>query len=1377
MADFTTNLTLELPAFGEREGTWGTGALNQNFTTIDSMFGVTTGHTHNGQPGSGGRIDHGDLLNSGTLSHAQIEAQLTSLQQQVDENNEIGTVRRLDPAGATMTTVLEVNTLDFVNCTVEQTSTGIAKITPIIPENSSYEVTAPVNHFDAFVGAAGMDLALQSWERVTPATSGTFNIQGTGNGLEVRNLAQDWLWQGSTGSGVVQATQAVSYVLSGVSPHSEVQRLCAVVEDAGWGDADPGNGEATGFDNNISLRLGLLTKKFGPGNGLFLEVTRASISGVSAKFVVYAGSTTYTVDVADLGGGLWQNKSYDHFLGQHEVSLSKDSVSGRYWLHYYYNKSLIYKYAEPIGGNNFFDAVADLVANLENDTAEPDFGHFNVAVRAQDFLLHGTSDPLEDVIGRPLNFKIDSIMASSTGERINPKFLSSGFLSESGTVATGAEVCSSFDPNPYSGLNVGESFQPYGGGPQLRVLSAGSASFEATNDATGEIFVFYCDSAGTGGGGSQGSSAGESGISNAINTEGNYVQLGGSGEFAAASFTASTDVPADWTNGNVSGDVIPAGTALPSSFIYGQASTPAAGLRYEGAPQFSYTLGNRLPIGTVINAQVNPAYDGASDPLTHTYTDVVEVDFPTPTNLSSKAWYYRNGSWSEITTSNRARRGDGLALTLTGQNLPLPGFWDAGVGFGRDYRIGDNVNCTLETSSTLFEGGQEYFSSFEKGGAAVSITGDMPTTAVPQTSPSSTRPSGVPTVGVGSLENSETILVVGRLDRCADLTAAALLRLVGKGGAATDTAIFRSTFQVEELSSVLNVQGTVEEGSTGATVDVIITYPNPDIAAQTGVFTSLSSDLTVTSASYSAITDAGPGGSWTVTATLTVNTINDGTAFIQFNDGCTTGIFPITVTATGAGDPGTPTTPTASISQDRVFQGQDRTLNISIPANNITEGDILTIAPASGTLLMDTTTHQFTASEAASGYSVAVIANGIPNTSPVVEFDYFRPGAASPQGPTQSIALALELPGSLTITGTTTYPYPGAGNTLEVQLGIEANASTSWAVPAWNQVTLTDSAAAGSVTLVSSTSLGNDQYGYVLEFSGDWSDNATVTFNIPNHYVYPSFAGTTQQAITLTVSSSVELVRMGNTLNRFSSTIIIEGATSAEYSGVTPEIVDASGTLLQGGLSWSAFRPISRGDYTGEATEEGVIDVVMDIPLSAFGDVDGSFQPYLRLGSDLYSIQKKVQGVFSQTTLTYLELPATLELELVGAGLGKQSQLNLTAGDEVTIDITGNPLAIIDPTDVGSPLTIPFEAFSTSTIGTTWTEDASVTDPRQRRFNVVVGEVQPGSSAASISLNLKLSDPTDPTVETQRTKYFPGVIRVVPSTGGSPGVGGLGAGS
>lgn len=1379
MADFTSNLNLELPGFGEREGTWGTVALNQNFLELDGLFGVTTGHTHNGQPGGGGRIEHADLLNSGVLSHAQIEAQLTSLQNQVDENNEIGTVRRLAPDGTSvLTTVLAVDTLDFVNCTVEQTGSGIAKVTPIIPENSSYEVTAPVNHFDAFVGSPGMDLALQSWERITAAENGTFNIQEVGNGLEVRNLDQNWLWQGAANSGVVQAIQAVGYVVSGASPHSEVQRMCAVVEEAEWGEADPNNGEATGFDNSITLRLGILAKKSGVGDGLFLEVRRGSITGVSARFVVSAPGATVTADVLAPGGGLWSGQSYDYFLGQHEVSLSKDSVSGRYWLHYYYNKSLIYKYAEPIGGDSFFDAVADLIANLEATPSEPDFGHFSLTAQAQDFLLHPGGSSLEDVVGRPLNLKIDSVMASSIGERINPKFLDSGFQSESGTVATGAQVCSSFDPNPYAGLQVGETFQPYGGGPQLRVISAGSASFEAQNELTGEVFVFYCDSSGTGSGGGEGSASGETGSSNALNTEGNYVQVGGAGEFAAVTFTADTDVPADWTNGNISGDVIPAGEPLPSTFIDGQAVTVPSGLRYEGAPRFDYTLGYRVPLRTTINATVNPAYDGSTDPLTHTYTDVVEVDVPTPTNFSSKAWYYRNGAWSEITGNNRAQRGDGLALTLTGRNLPLPGFWDAGVGFGKDYRIDSNVNCELSTSLMMFEGGSEYFSSFERGGAATDILGAMPTAIVPYVDPSDPRPTGVPEVAVGSLPNSETVLVVGRLDRCAD-DAEATLTFTGKGGATTSERIFYAPLQVQALDVGLLVLGTVEEGTTGATVDVLINYPNPNIASQSNVFTSLSGDLTITDVAYTPVADNGPGDVWQVIATLTVTTGADGVATVQYNDGCSSGTLEITITATGVGDPGTPPTPDATIAPTDVPQGGLALLGLSIPGGlntTITAGDVITIEAEPNSIQMTTITDTFSAADEADGYTADLQVIGTTSLTPTINVSYQRPGASSPQGPTQAIQLNRELPGPLTITGPASLPYPGEGNILEVQLGVTT--ATPWATPATNSPTITDSSSGGSASLVQVQSLGNNQYGYAFELTGTWLDGETITIDIPNHSVFQAEAGSTSKVIAIDVESSIELVRMGNRLNRFPSTIVVEGATSAQYSGITPEIVDGNGTPLQT-LAWDRFQPISRTGYEGNATEEGVIEAVLDLPLSAFGnDVNGSCQPFLRLGTELYSIQRKVQGVFTQSTITYLELPTVLEFELVGSGLGKQSTLNLTEGDEIQVDVTASPLSIIDPEDVGSPHTIEFFWAETSfAVPSTISEVLGQTDPRVRRFDITVGELLPGASAGAIAINLTLQDPTDPAVATQRQRYFPGEINVVKASGGDPSAGGIGAGS
>lgn len=79
---FTPNINLETPANGDYLDTWDL-PVNLNWGKIDDLFdGVRSdsggsGHIHDGTAGQGPQVDHDDLLNAGSVSHADLDSEVT----------------------------------------------------------------------------------------------------------------------------------------------------------------------------------------------------------------------------------------------------------------------------------------------------------------------------------------------------------------------------------------------------------------------------------------------------------------------------------------------------------------------------------------------------------------------------------------------------------------------------------------------------------------------------------------------------------------------------------------------------------------------------------------------------------------------------------------------------------------------------------------------------------------------------------------------------------------------------------------------------------------------------------------------------------------------------------------------------------------------------------------------------------------------------------------------------------------------------------------------------------------------------------------------------------------------------------------------------
>jgi hypothetical protein len=1398
MADNTPNLGLRRPEVGELVNEWGIVALNYNSGLVDDKFGALSGHAHTGQPGDGARIDHNQLDNRGSLSHPVIETTLASLQDQIN-NIELLDVEAIDAAGGVIanTTVVDVATIQFEGCDVTAGSqAGIVKVKPLVPNSDAYEITAPVNHFDAFVGQAGTPLAVQSWDFVSPEVNGSFEIQDTGNGLEAK--PEYLAWNAPPGTNAFSAPSALQYQLGGAVPHSEVQRVCVVVERADF-EGDP---FVLGVEQ-IAVRATIL----GSGGdtptgtlalrGLSLEVTSRD-GVVDARFRVQRefSSTEHTI----LGPAQqpWTGKASSYLLGQHEISLSRDSVSDTYYLHYYYNKALIYKYAEPLTQTDpFFNEIRVLMSELVADPTVPDFGQFQFGVGLVDSVEAASS---EDAEPRPVTVLIDSVMASSTGERIDPKFISSGFGGESGAPpAPGQEVCSSFDPNPYEGVYVGQQWTPVGGTTVL-IVAAGPDYFIG-EDAAGDLYTFYCTGAG-GGNPGNGTGSGDPGGEGTVDDNGtNNIQVGPAGAWASTTWVADSDIPTNWTTGNLNpADVIPAGEPLPADFITGGAvmanstSSGEGGVStLEGIPKFEFVTGTRLPLGTQITAELDVAYDrtdtGNNNELTSTFTDLLTVQAAAPSNITTKVFRYNSGAWSLVDSTNKATRGDGIAMTVSGRNLPLDGFWAPNVGFGRDYRVDNNALVDLSFGPDTLEGGQEYFSSFEQGGPAQVVSGSMPSEPISQSAASDLRPGTAPVVTTGGGDR-ETLVVVGRLSRC-PLAGPMQATFTDGDNNQISVDLFTGANYQNTLTEAGVVSGSIEANSTGQTVTVQINYPNPEVASLPGEqFTisttpSTSEGNTITNVSYGSIVDQGPGGSWAVLATLTLDTGTAGTIELVYNDGCGAAGLSVEVTS-GPVTPSDPDVPTAQISEPSLYQCEPRDLTFSIPSSNITAGDIMRITPVSGTCTLNEPDHVFTEAEASGGYATTLVAVGIAGQTPQIEVEYERPGAVNASS--QTLSLSLDIPTGLTIQGNGNYNYNQAvDGVLDVALSIEA--ADPWR-PGVSEVVVTDTSASGAATLADENPIqsnGDGEYLFRLDLgtTQDWSTGDEITLTVPNHDTCTTAAGSTSFTFSLTVDSGITVVRSGQVYNRFPYNVIIEGAGPAD-EGKAVQFENFQGGVLAdlGTLGPGDIRPAAGGGT------EAVLEGIHDWPFAAFqNDVNGTVSPLLRIGDDVFPVYKTTSAGLIPLVVRYLAPPDTLEAAFVGSNEYQSPLSGVSENSTIQVLVRDPSFGIIKPEEVSVTGSLSgAQASPDVTLAATWTFDGgtlnSVTEvtpvgvslSRTRQFNLDIGPLT--DAAGTLSLELRQIDPDEGEIQNQSFKTYTALITVSPeSSGPGPVVGGISAGS
>ena len=351
MASYTPYLSLDLV---ERGATEWHDRVNNNFVTLDSKFGATSGHSHNGTIGSGPRIAHSNLSFESnyapTNTHAQIDTHIANTSLHPNAANTKVIVSNLLATAATPTAdvadsvyikqslnnVLDIRFPRAVSVknpsgnilVVDTGVSGGGEVGPPVGVPTHLPTTYPaVVAVDHFTGMNGQRLAAGDWFAVSDGAA-QFEY----------GQAEARLYQTSANLGVLGA-RVIHRVKSAV-PHSEVQRVTINVAEAAGG---------TPSTDKVAFQLALMaSSRIGIAHPCFLGIfLRVDVIGSTVKKTIYslsgpptAGTQTPTIWWTSTGTA---NNEGFNIRGVHEFSLDRN-----HRLHYYYNNGPV----DISGGTN-----------------------------------------------------------------------------------------------------------------------------------------------------------------------------------------------------------------------------------------------------------------------------------------------------------------------------------------------------------------------------------------------------------------------------------------------------------------------------------------------------------------------------------------------------------------------------------------------------------------------------------------------------------------------------------------------------------------------------------------------------------------------------------------------------------------------------------------------------------------------------------------------------------------------------------------------------------------------------------------------------------------------------------------------------------------
>jgi hypothetical protein len=684
MVSYTTNLSLILPGAGEFVNNWDQ-PINQNFASVDAQFSSTTGHTHDGSAGSGGIISHTNLSGIGTNTHAQIDTHIADAALHAD--TKIGTVKaELTADGPTITDVTQII---FANSVVEETATGIVKVSPKVndPDPLLYNrpTSASISWSEAFNYDFGAKIGTENWHVAKSSViAPEFTKSGVGAALAIPASASI-----KTGGVVCHSGVAI--------PHGAAQRVAIVVDKLNG--ATPSLADADEFTLSLDVlsttAYGSPRKPSGVGLSMLIQKLEGS-STLNYQFSVQSEDTNaevvYADFTADLGaeGSDFQGKPLSYIKGHHEFSVSRaENDEESFYLHYYLNGGLILRKFFSTGSSDaataeFAREIVALLVTLNSQPDQPKFGRMGWSVG---YTISSSS--LQ-------TFEIASVMLGSQDDLITERFVSTP--QESQPIA----VCASGD---FSGFNVGDIFDF--DGPNLTDVNwiisgkfeAGSqginngAGFYVTPDDGGDTKIVWCDvpSGATG-------SANLTSFSPAVlSVSGTNFPTGVAdvtmGDIAENSmdiritfddlypkFDMAPDMGTNYTANSVVPEALLGVTKVGGFVTTGsQFGSSSGDSRYELALA---SLSPNLAWGATFSVRFTPKYHSifSSDyrvDLPAAVTVVPANPFGRGAEVNRLLLRHNGSSWERVGSS--IQEGDTLLFAINAIGLPLgSGFWDSG---------------------------------------------------------------------------------------------------------------------------------------------------------------------------------------------------------------------------------------------------------------------------------------------------------------------------------------------------------------------------------------------------------------------------------------------------------------------------------------------------------------------------------------------------------------------------------------------------------------------------------------------------------------------------------------------------------------------------